>query len=102
MISLQDAADVIEEFDDAGIEIAGRSTGIGVVGNSEFVSLMMQYPVWEDGDGSEWTRINEKDVATTKEELREAIVGELEVHVEFFKALIARVVDGASEGEPNG
>lgn len=91
MIGLNEAAEVLEEFDEIGLEIAGETTGIYVGGNTTHIALMLEYCLWESEEGSDWTRENDKEVAKTGEHLREALIGELEARVKFLQEVITKV-----------
>ncbi len=90
MIGLGVAADVLEEFDEIGLEVAGETTGIYVAGNTTSVAVMVEHCIWESEEGSDWTIDNDRDVAETGAELREAIIGELEMRIKFLQRVVAK------------
>lgn len=87
MINLNEAAEVLEELDELGLEIAGETSGIHVAGGVNCVAVESRHRVWDDQDGSDWTQQNEYEVVD-KKGLREAVLGELEARALFTLRLV--------------
>lgn len=90
MIGFDEAAEVLEEFDEIGMEVAGETVGIYVTGSTTHTALVLEHCLWESEEGSDWTNKNDREVATTKDELREALIGELEDRVSFLREVAVK------------
>lgn len=79
MITLNEAAEIVKEFNDIGLAIAGETPGLHVIGNTDYVGVRLQYIIWD----------GEKAIES-KEQVNAAVISELDRYATYLQEVVKK------------